>query len=77
MARPQAQELEGASTIAEAARRVDDDGFIAEEMTAKFTKSSEDDPSTVPCLLKQIDSPIRRFITDGAYDTRSVLRAAR
>ncbi len=39
---------------------------------AKLTKSSEDDPSTVPCLLEQIDSPIRRFTADGAYDTRSV-----
>ena len=41
-------------------------------MAAKLTKSSEDDPSTVPCLLVQIDSPIRRFTADGAYDTRSV-----
>ncbi len=48
---------------------VDDDGFI---VAAKLTKSSEDDPSTVPCLLGQVDSPIRRFTADGAYDTRSV-----
>ena len=48
---------------------VDDDGFI---VAAKLTKSSEDDPSTVPCLLEQVDSPIRRFTADGAYDTRSV-----
>ncbi len=48
---------------------VDDDGFI---VAAKLTKTSEDDPSTVPCLLEQIDSPIRRFTADGAYDTRSV-----
>ena len=48
---------------------VDDDGFI---VAAKLTKSSEDDPSTVPCLLEQIDSRIRRFTADGAYDTRSV-----
>ncbi len=41
-------------------------------MTAKLTKSSEDDPSTVSCLLEQVDSPIRRFTADGAYDTRSV-----
>ncbi len=27
---------------------------------------------TVPCLLEQVDSPIRRFTADGAYDTRSV-----
>ncbi len=47
---------------------VDDDGFI---VTAKLTKSSEDDPSTVPCLLEQVDSSIRRFTADGAYDTRS------
>ena len=25
-----------------------------------------------PCLLEQVDSPIRRFTADGAYDTRSV-----
>ncbi len=48
---------------------MDDDGFI---VAAKLTKSSEDDPSTVPCLLEQIDSPIRRFTADGAFDTRSV-----
>ena len=48
---------------------VDDDGFI---VTAKLTKSSEEDPSTVPCLLEQVDSSIRRFTADGAYDTRSV-----
>ena len=48
---------------------MDDDGFI---VAAKLTKSSEDDPSTVPCLLEQVDSPIRRFTADGAYDTRSV-----
>ncbi len=48
---------------------VDDDGFI---VAAKLTTSSEDDPSTVPCLLEQIDSRIRRFTADGAYDTRSV-----
>ena len=48
---------------------MDDDGFI---VAAKLTKSSEDDPSTVPCLLEQVDSPVRRFIADGAYDTRSV-----
>ena len=47
---------------------VDDDGFI---VAAKLTKSSEDDPSTVPCLLEQVDSPIRRFTADGAY-ARSV-----
>ena len=48
---------------------MDDDGFI---VAAKLTKSSEDDPSTVPCLLEQIDFPIRRFTADGVYDTRSV-----
>ncbi len=48
---------------------VDDDGFI---VVATLTKSSEDDPSTVPCLLEQVASPIRRFTADGAYDTRSV-----
>ena len=48
---------------------VDDDGFI---VAAKLTKSSEDDPSTVPDLLQQVVSPIRRFTADGAYDTRSV-----
>jgi hypothetical protein len=48
---------------------VDDDGFI---VAAKLTKSSEDDPSTVPNLLEQVDSPIKRFTADGAYDTRSV-----
>ena len=26
----------------------------------------------VPCLLEQVDSPIRHFRADGAYDTRSV-----
>ena len=48
---------------------VDDDGFI---VAATLTKSSEDDPSTVPSLVEQVDSPIRRFTADGAYDTRSV-----
>ena len=46
-----------------------DDGFI---VAATLTKSSEDDPSTVPELVEQVDSPIRRFTADGAYDTRSV-----
>ncbi len=53
---------------------VDDDGFI---VAATLTKSSEDDPSTVPKLLEQVDSPIKRFTADGAYDTRPVVRAAR
>ncbi len=48
---------------------VDEDGFI---VAATLTKSSEDDPSTVPELVEQVDSPIRRFTADGAYDTRSV-----
>ncbi len=48
---------------------VDDDGFI---VAATLTKSSEDDPATVPELVEQVDSPIRRFTADGAYDTRSV-----
>ena len=48
---------------------VDDDGFI---VAATLTKSSEDDPSTVPKLLEQVDSPIKRFTADGAYDTRPV-----
>ncbi len=48
---------------------VDDDGFI---VAAKLTRSSEDDPSAVPDLLEQVDSPIKRFTADGAYDTRSV-----
>ncbi len=48
---------------------VDDDGFI---VTATLTKSSEDDPSTVPKLLEQVTSPIKRFTADGAYDTRPV-----
>ena len=48
---------------------VDDDGFI---VAAKLTKNSEDDPSTIPELLEQVDSPIQRFTADGAYDTRSV-----
>ncbi len=48
---------------------VDDDGFI---VAATLTKSSEDDPSTVPELVEQVHSPIRRFTADGAYDTRSV-----
>ncbi len=47
---------------------MDDDGFI---VAAKLTKSSEDDPS-IPCLLEQVDSPIRRFRADRAYATRSV-----
>ncbi len=48
---------------------MDDDGFI---VAATLTKSGEDDPSTVPDLLEQVDSPIKRFTADGAYDTRSV-----
>ncbi len=46
-----------------------DDGFI---VAATLTKSSEDDPSTIPKLLEQVDSPIKRFTADGAYDTRPV-----
>ncbi len=45
------------------------DGFI---VAATLTKSSEDDPSTVPELVEQVHSPIRRFTADGGYDTRSV-----
>jgi len=48
---------------------VDDDGFI---VATTLTKSSEDDPSTVPKLLEQVTSPIRRVPADGAYDTRPV-----
>ncbi len=48
---------------------VDEDGFI---VAATLTTSSEDDPSTVPELVEQVHSPIRRFTADGADDTRSV-----
>ncbi len=48
---------------------MDDDGFI---VAATLRKSSEDDPCTVPKLLEQVDSPIKRFSADGAYDTRPV-----
>ncbi len=48
---------------------VDDDGFI---VAATLRKSSEDDPCMVPKLLEQVDSPIKRFTADGAYDTRPV-----
>ena len=48
---------------------VDDDGYI---VAATLTKNSVDDPSIVPELVEQIDSPIKRFTADGAYDTRPV-----
>lgn len=48
---------------------VDDDGYI---VATTLTKNSVDDPSTVPELVEQIDSPIKRFTADGAYDTRPV-----
>ena len=48
---------------------VDDEGFI---VAAELTTSSEDDASTVPDLLDQIEAPIRRFTADGAYDHRSI-----
>jgi hypothetical protein len=48
---------------------VGDDGFI---VAATLTKNNVDDPSIVPELVEQIDSPIKRFTADGAYDTRPV-----
>ena len=48
---------------------VDDEGFI---VAARLTASSEDDASTLPDLLDQIEAPIRRFTADGAYDRRSI-----
>ncbi len=48
---------------------VDDEGFI---VAAKLTAGSEDDASTLPDLLAQIEAPIRRFTADGAYDRRSI-----
>ena len=41
-------------------------------MTAELTPSSEDDASTLPDLLDQIEAPILRFTADGAHDQRSV-----
>ena len=48
---------------------VDDEGFI---VAAELTTSSDDDASTVPDLLDQIEAPIRRFTADGAYDHRAI-----
>jgi hypothetical protein len=48
---------------------VDDEGFI---VAAELTASSEDDASTLPDLLNQIETPICRFTADGAYDRRSI-----
>ena len=48
---------------------VDDEGLI---VAAKLTASSGDDASTLPDLLDQIQTPIRRFTADGAYDHRSI-----
>ena len=48
---------------------VDDEGFI---VAAKLTARSGDDASTLPDLLDQIETPIRRFTADGAYDHRSI-----
>ena len=48
---------------------VDEEGFI---VAARLTASSEDDASTLPDLLDQIEAPIRRFTADGAYDRRSI-----
>ena len=48
---------------------VDEEGFI---VAARLTARSEDDASTLPDLLDQIEAPIRRFTADGAYDRRSI-----
>ncbi len=48
---------------------VDDEGFV---VAAQLTGSKRDDASVVPDLLEQIDSEVRRFIGDGAYDRRLV-----
>ena len=48
---------------------MDDEGFI---VTAELTESSEGNASALPDLPKQLDTPIRRFTADGAYDQRSV-----
>ena len=48
---------------------VDDEGFI---VAAELTTSSDDDASTVPDLLDQIEAPIWRFTADGAYDHRAI-----
>ena len=48
---------------------VDEEGFI---VAARLTASSGDDASTLPDLLDQIETPIRRFAADGAYDHRSI-----
>jgi hypothetical protein len=48
---------------------VDEEGFI---VAARLTESSKDDASTLPDLLDQIETPIRRFTADGAYDRRSI-----
>ncbi len=41
-------------------------------MARPQAQEREDDPSTVPELVEQVDCPIVRFTADGAYDTRSV-----
>lgn len=51
---------------------VDDDGYVVAET---LTPNTVDDAEMLPDLLGQIDTPLRRFTGDGAYDTRSVYEA--
>ena len=48
---------------------VDDQGYI---VAVKLTESTEDDASTLPDLLEQVDDPVSRFTADAAYDRRPV-----
>ena len=48
---------------------VDDRGYI---VAVKLTESTEDDASTLPDLLEQVDAPVSRFTADAAYDRRPV-----
>jgi hypothetical protein len=51
---------------------VDHQGWI---IASCVTESHAQDPSQVPALLAQIDSPIARFIGDGIFDQAPVYAA--
>jgi hypothetical protein len=51
---------------------VDDDGYVVAEA---LTQKTVDDADMLPDLLGQVETPLRRFTGDSAYDTRSVYKA--
>ncbi len=71
--------MSGTSTGTRARRRVDNGGSCmsawmttASSWRRRARRAARTIRPLSPCLLEQVDSPIRRFTADGAYDTRSV-----